>query len=412
MDRLERKGFALRLARTLAERTGDRGYVVGLYGRWGEGKSTVLNFVRHGLASYPAEQVTGVEFNPWFDSDETHLYAEFLHAVAAAAGADLERKYEKAIRRASRAQRFAESVGLTNSVNNIVKVSTLLGAVGGLGQPTLRDFHDRLREVLAPASAAARRVVVLMDDIDRLDDAQISAVFRMVKLAADFPNLCFLLAFDQDVVAEALGARYRAGGAGGGWEFLEKIINAPLQLPRADPSVVAQVLREMLDQVLATHRVLLNEPGERIRLDNALEAAVWPCVTSLRQGKRLLSKADFALPIMAGEVNPADQVLMEALQLLFPDLYSFAATHKPPIPEVAEDLGIHPGTLHSWVSRARRNGSPSSDRLVAEPSPGVRLRESERAELERLRAEAREKDKRIRELEMERDVCKRFVVCG
>ncbi|MFE9313447.1 transposase [Streptomyces sp. NPDC006706] len=79
-----------------------------------------------------------------------------------------------------------------------------------------------------------------------------------------------------------------------------------------------------------------------------------------------------------------------------------------PIPEVAEDLGIHPGTLHSWVSRARRNGSPSSDRSVAEPSAG-RLRESERAELERLRAEAREKDKRIRELEMERDVRKRFV---
>ncbi len=71
-------------------------------------------------------------------------------------------------------------------------------------------------------------------------------------------------------------------------------------------------------------------------------------------------------------------------------------------------MGIHSGTLHSWVSRARRNGSPSSDRPVAEP-PGGRLWESERAELERLRAEARDKGKRIRELEMERDVCKRFV---
>ncbi|WWR51393.1 transposase [Streptomyces sp. SCSIO 30461] len=37
-----------------------------------------------------------------------------------------------------------------------------------------------------------------------------------------------------------------------------------------------------------------------------------------------------------------------------------AETGKP-IPEVAEKLGVHPGTLHSWVSRAKRNGSPSSD---------------------------------------------------
>ncbi|WP_371572378.1 transposase [Streptomyces sp. NBC_01314] len=55
-----------------------------------------------------------------------------------------------------------------------------------------------------------------------------------------------------------------------------------------------------------------------------------------------------------------------------------------PIPEVAEELGVHSGTLHSWVSRWRRNGSASSDQ-PAEPAPGGRLREPERAELERLR---------------------------
>ncbi|MGD3109792.1 transposase [Streptomyces sp. YGL11-2] len=33
-----------------------------------------------------------------------------------------------------------------------------------------------------------------------------------------------------------------------------------------------------------------------------------------------------------------------------------------PIPQAAEELGVHPGTLHSWVSRARCTGSPPSDR--------------------------------------------------
>lgn len=82
-----------------------------------------------------------------------------------------------------------------------------------------------------------------------------------------------------------------------------------------------------------------------------------------------------------------------------------------PIPEVAEELGVHSGTLHSWVSRWRRTGSPSSDRPTSRTAPASegngRLRESERAELEQLRREMGEKNKRIRELEMERDVFKR-----
>ncbi|MFD7622732.1 transposase [Streptomyces sp. NPDC059802] len=33
-----------------------------------------------------------------------------------------------------------------------------------------------------------------------------------------------------------------------------------------------------------------------------------------------------------------------------------------PIPQVADELGVHAGTLHGWVSRWRRKGSASSDR--------------------------------------------------
>ena len=81
-----------------------------------------------------------------------------------------------------------------------------------------------------------------------------------------------------------------------------------------------------------------------------------------------------------------------------------------PAGEVAEELGVNPGTLHSWVSRWRRNGTTSSDRPVhpaAASGGGGRVREAERAEPERLRREMGEKNKRIRELEMERDVFKR-----
>lgn len=62
-----------------------------------------------------------------------------------------------------------------------------------------------------------------------------------------------------------------------------------------------------------------------------------------------------------------------------------------PIPEGVEELGVHSGTLHSRVSRWRRNGSASSDRRAYPAPPGGRIREAERAELERLRREMLEK---------------------
>jgi len=69
-----------------------------------------------------------------------------------------------------------------------------------------------------------------------------------------------------------------------------------------------------------------------------------------------------------------------------------------PIGQVAKDLGINETTLSTWVSRAKKAGG---DGTLSMP---------EREELARLRRQEAEKNKRIKELEMERDVLKRCMV--
>ncbi|WP_030689568.1 transposase [Streptomyces sp. NRRL B-1347] len=72
-----------------------------------------------------------------------------------------------------------------------------------------------------------------------------------------------------------------------------------------------------------------------------------------------------------------------------------------PSAEVARDLGVHEGTLQTWVHRAR-------SRADAQAAGG--LDETEREELRRLREENSRQRKEIAELGMERDVLKRSVV--
>ena len=49
-----------------------------------------------------------------------------------------------------------------------------------------------------------RKILVIIDDIDRLSDFEIRQIFQLVKLIADFPQTIYLLSFDREVVVKAL----------------------------------------------------------------------------------------------------------------------------------------------------------------------------------------------------------------
>lgn len=108
-----------------------------------------------------------------------------------------------------------------NAVATIVKNLTAKYAKSDIDQ-----LKNQFSRVISESSV---RLVVIMDDIDRLDKSEIQTVFKLVKLLADFPNTTYILAFDDKRVAEALKEKY--GSADAGRSFLEKIIQVPLSLP-------------------------------------------------------------------------------------------------------------------------------------------------------------------------------------
>jgi predicted KAP-like P-loop ATPase len=105
----------------------------------------------------------------------------------------------------------------------------------------------RLVDVLAEAD---KRIVVLVDDIDRLDKHESHTLFRLIKACADFPNVCYVLAFDDAAVAKALAERYGAGDELAGRAFLEKIIQISLKLPLAAKEDLRSLCFDQVDSAL------------------------------------------------------------------------------------------------------------------------------------------------------------------
>lgn len=306
-DKLNRAPFAERVAGVLRGLPKGASLVVGVYGPWGDGKTTVLNMLRADLDR--DEATAAVEFNPWRFTDEPAMLAGFFRMLAGVISAKLTTKAEDFAGWFEKMGRYASVLD-----DRLGKAGEVAGAKA---EASLEELRGRLSEALAKAD---KRIVVLIDDIDRLDKHETHTLFRLIKACADFPNVCYVLAFDDVAVAKSLGERYGAGDETSGRAFLEKIIQVPLKLPLAMREDLRSLCFEQVEQAMSAAGIeLTNEViagfvsgfdrGVSIRLDTP------------RAAKRYGNGLMFALPMLKGEVNIVDLLLIEAVRAFYPTVY-------------------------------------------------------------------------------------------
>lgn len=100
-------------------------------------------------------------------------------------------------------------------------------------------------EVINALKNQNQKLIVIIDDIDRLNNEQIRLIFQLVNCVAGFPNMIYLLSFDKTVVVRALEDEQKCNGE----EYLEKIIQVPFDVPEAKKSDVHNLLFEKLDNI-------------------------------------------------------------------------------------------------------------------------------------------------------------------
>ena len=328
-DDFERVKYAQRIAETLSKRRSKKSIVVGLYGKWGEGKSSVLHFIRRSLTE-SSEEIVVLNFNPWRFSDETQLLVNFFGELAKTIGQNLLNRKQRAVK--SLSTYIAPLVPSVSLGPASMDVGKSFEALLKMAQPEVDEQKKRVETLI---NESGKRVVVIIDDIDRLEKSQIQAVFRLVKLTADFDHTSYLLSFDDEMVARAIGEVFapNADDATGsrtllaGQSFLEKIIQVPLRLPLARPDDLLQFCwGRLMEAFTETETVLSGEEQEQ--LVSALRSAILPRLTTPRLAVRFANAVQFALPLLRGEVNTVDQVLVEAMHVFFPQLHQYVGTHE------------------------------------------------------------------------------------
>jgi predicted KAP-like P-loop ATPase len=246
-DKLGRSPFAEILAKALLLPYGSDGLVVALEGEWGTGKTVILNFVEEIIKELNKDALV-VRFDPWLISGLDTLCQGFFVQLAAA----LEKIPSSEItnRAANRVLNLAKFLSPIKLIPGVEPwgtiVETVISSVGNSAMAAANiaeldlikrknDLEDSIKELNMP-------IVVIIDDIDRLNLEEVRTVFRLVKAVGNFKRVSYLLAYDPVSIYKAL----ETDGITTGKKYLEKIVQVSYPVPKLRFIQKKRYLHEMV----------------------------------------------------------------------------------------------------------------------------------------------------------------------
>lgn len=199
----------------------EHSFAIGITGEWGSGKTTFLEL----LATVLGDRVDLVRFNPWMCRTPEQVTDDFFASL----------QQQLSGRHSSLAKPIRDYA-------RYISNATLSWGNGFLSKLTFAFPQDSLQEKKKRLSDRFARlkktVVVLIDDLDRLDRDEVFEVLRLIRNTADLRNVIYIVAYDKEYVTSVLGEKNIKDASA----YMEKIFPVEIHQPKVEDFLIWQVL--------------------------------------------------------------------------------------------------------------------------------------------------------------------------
>ncbi len=254
----------------------DPPFSITLGGRWGAGKTSMLQFLKESLEQRnrsswnppTRKNVCPIWFNPWQYQGESNPMVPLLHEIRLQLGT-----WKKASIKLNSSSEMVDvgikALGacLDTAINfSVGRVVSTLGqtltierekiserhrqntfAEPLMAQKFQEEFENAILTVIGGKKDEKARLIIFIDDLDRCTDTTVFALLESIKLFLSSKACVFVFALDRVHVetAVARAGHYNSAEAA---DYVDKLFQARLHLPQPDKEKLNEFVADLLER--------------------------------------------------------------------------------------------------------------------------------------------------------------------
>ncbi len=312
-DKLNFKPFAKKIANGILNYSQNETLIFSLEGQWGGGKTSLINLIENEIK----KEVEILHFNPWLLTDIRQVIKLFFdELIRVLSYGSFKTKWNEDIKKDLTT--FTNALLPETITFKVPFVSAVYKPKSFLplnNEESLEKIKSKINGYLKNLD---KKIVIIIDDIDRLTDKEIEFIFRLTKGIADFDNLIYILLYDKNIVAKSL-EKFKSEN---GEKYLDKIVQYSLPVPKAHSLTLQNLLFEKLDAII--NKLENNEQEiffDKEKWSYVVSKVINNFIITIRDITKITNTISFEYPIMAEDINFTDFFLISIVKNTNIELY-------------------------------------------------------------------------------------------